>query len=66
MKTPEQKENEPAMSLMSPREKRMEADKAMDRAEAKEIDRLNENREYRMGGKNTTASERRQMRKERR
>jgi hypothetical protein len=24
MKTPEQKENEPAMSLMSPREKRME------------------------------------------
>ena len=61
MKTPEQKENEPAMSLfgatMTENEKR---------TMQKEADRLNENREYRMGGKNTTASERRQRRKARR
>jgi hypothetical protein len=53
MKTPEQKENEPAISLMSPREKRMEAGES-ERVEPKDI--------YRYGGKNTTASEMRQMR----
>ena len=36
MKTPEQKENEPAMSLMSPREKRMEAAES-ERVEPKDI-----------------------------
>lgn len=36
MKSPEQKENEPAMSLMSPREKRMEAGES-ERVEPKTI-----------------------------
>ena len=54
MKTPEQKENEPAMSLMSPREKRMEAGES-ERVEPKTI--------YRNMGASMTKNEIRNMRK---
>ena len=54
MKSPEQKENEPAMSLMSPREKRMEAGES-ERVEPKTI--------YRTMGASVTKNEMRNMRK---
>jgi hypothetical protein len=58
MKSPEQKENEPAMSLMSPREKRMEAAES-ERVEPKTIYRN-------MTGASMTKNEMRNMRKEKR
>ena len=55
MKSPEQKENEPAMSLMSPREKRMEAGES-ERVEPKDIYRN-------ITGATMTKNEMRNMRK---
>jgi len=74
MKTPEQKENEPAMSLMSPREKRMEAQES-ERSDSKGVYRLDSSGKaeivnprdiYRNSGASMTKSEMRQMRKEKR
>jgi hypothetical protein len=55
MKNPEQRENEPAMALMSPREKRMEAGES-ERVDPKSIYRS-------MTGASMTKNEMRNMRK---
>ena len=54
MKNPEQRENEPAMALMSPREKRMES---------KEAERVDPKTIYRNMGASVTKNEMRNMRK---